>query len=153
MLPADLLDAVDREGVLDVPVALVLAGQVAGVAALDEHRDDLVVGDGVLDALVGHLVELGLDVPDQRHVLDPDPPVVATPRPSFFVSYRDAEGITAREWTPVLAKLVPAGPEWQFVMALPGRADLDTSGKADWRILPNLIQRLRRRPSSARLRA
>jgi len=72
--------------------------------------------------------------------VDPDPPVVATPRPSFFVSYRDAEGITAREWTPVLAKLVPAGPEWQFVMALPGRADLNTSGKEDWRILPNLIQ-------------
>jgi hypothetical protein len=25
-------------------------------------------------------------------------------------------------------------------MALPGRADLRTSGKEDWRILPNLIQ-------------
>ena len=68
MLPANLFQAVDREGVLDVPVALVLTGQVAGVATLDEHRDDLVVGDGVLDALVGHLVELGLDVMDVRHV-------------------------------------------------------------------------------------
>src|SRR3712207_2454286 len=47
VLAADLLDAVHREGVLDVPVALVLAGQVAVEAALDEHRDDLVVRDRV----------------------------------------------------------------------------------------------------------
>ena len=49
VLAADLLDAVDLEGVLDVPVALVLAGQVAVEAALDQHRDDLVVRDRVLD--------------------------------------------------------------------------------------------------------
>ena len=48
MLAADLLHAVHPEGVLDVPVALVLAGQVAVEAALDQHRDDLVVGDRVL---------------------------------------------------------------------------------------------------------
>src|SRR3954469_16265832 len=70
VLAADLLDAVHRERVLDVPVALVLAGQVAVEAALDEHRDDLVVRNGVLGALVGHLVELRLDVPDERHVLE-----------------------------------------------------------------------------------
>lgn len=72
--------------------------------------------------------------------VDPDPPVIATSRPSFFVSYRDAEGITTGDWTPALIKLVPAGPEWQFVMALPGRADLATSRREDWKILPNLIQ-------------
>ena len=70
VLPADLLEAVHLESVLDVPVALVLAGQVTGIATLDEHRDDLVVGNGVLDALVGHLVELGLDVVDVRHEVE-----------------------------------------------------------------------------------
>src|SRR3954452_16555701 len=64
VLTADLLDAVHRMGVLDVPVALVLAGQVAVEATLHQHRDDPVVGDRVLHAVVGHLVELGLDVPD-----------------------------------------------------------------------------------------
>src|SRR3954467_1295746 len=75
VLAADLLDAVHRERVLDVPVALVLAGKVAVEAALDEHGDDLVVGDRVLGGLAArliqsHLVELGLDVPDERHVLE-----------------------------------------------------------------------------------
>src|SRR3954469_14811120 len=68
VLTADLLDAVHGEGVLDVPVALVLAGQVAVETTVDQHRDDLVVGDGVLDLVVRHLVELRLDVPDERHV-------------------------------------------------------------------------------------
>src|ERR1700734_1055690 len=63
VLAAHLLDAVDRVGVLDVPVALVLAGQVAVVASLDQDGDDLVVRDAVLGEVVGHLVELGLDVP------------------------------------------------------------------------------------------
>src|SRR5271157_1691359 len=69
VLAAHLLDAVDRVSVLDVPVALVLAGQVAVEAALDENGDDLVVRDAVLGAVLGHLVELGLDVPDERHVV------------------------------------------------------------------------------------
>src|SRR5688500_13478868 len=68
VLAADLLDAVHGMGVLDVPVALVLAGQVAVEAALDQHGDDAVVGDRVLDPVVGHLVELRLDVPDEGHV-------------------------------------------------------------------------------------
>jgi hypothetical protein len=72
--------------------------------------------------------------------VDPDPPVVTTTRPSIFVSYRDAEGINSGEWAPALIKLVPAGLSWQFVMALPGRADLETSRREDWKILPNLIQ-------------
>src|SRR5215470_4163847 len=70
VLAAYLLDAVDRVGVLNVPVALVLAGQVAVIAALDQDRDDLVVRDAVLGAVLGHLVELGLDVPDARHVVE-----------------------------------------------------------------------------------
>src|SRR5690349_4778588 len=76
VLATYLLDAVDRVGVLDVPVALVLAGQVAVVAALDQDGDDLVVRDAVLGAVLGHLVELGLDVPDARHVLEHVPRVV-----------------------------------------------------------------------------
>src|SRR5689334_3634059 len=76
VLAAHLLDAVDRVGVLDVPVAFVLAGQVAVIAAFDQYGDDLVVRDAVLGAVLGHLVELGLDVPDAGHVLEHVPRVV-----------------------------------------------------------------------------
>src|SRR4051794_31913170 len=68
VLAPDLLAAVDLEGVLHVPVPFVLAGEVAAEAALLEDRDDPVVGDRVLRRLVDHLVELGLDMPDEVHV-------------------------------------------------------------------------------------
>ncbi len=70
VLTPHLFPAVHLVGILDVAVALVLAGQVTAVAAFPQDGHDLLVGNAVLHTLVGHLVELRLDVVDARHVLE-----------------------------------------------------------------------------------
>src|SRR5579884_163321 len=67
LLPTHLLNLVHLEGVLYVPLTLVLAGEVAAKAALQEDRYDPLVRDAVLDALVRHLVELRVDMVDVGH--------------------------------------------------------------------------------------
>src|SRR6185436_18677505 len=53
LLPAHLLHLVDLLDVLHVPLPLVLARQRARVAALDQDRDDVLVRDRVLAAVIG----------------------------------------------------------------------------------------------------
>src|SRR5260370_42367631 len=70
MLTPNLLDAVDRQGILNVSIAFVLAREVTVKTTLDQHRDDLFVGNAVFRPVVQHLVELGVDVEDVRHELE-----------------------------------------------------------------------------------
>ena len=69
-LAADLLDGIDLMGVLDPAIALIFRADIALVAALLEHPDDLVIGDGRLDQIFVHLVEFAMDVVDAVHEVE-----------------------------------------------------------------------------------
>ena len=69
LLAADLFYAVHGVNILDVPVAFVLAGKVAGVATFDQYRDNFIVGDAVFVGIVHHFVEFAVDVEDARHII------------------------------------------------------------------------------------
>ena len=66
-------------------------------------------------------------------------PILASRRPSFYVSYGEVPGLDSREWAPYVVRLARAGG-WRVITALAGPALAANYSQPHWEIRRTIVQ-------------